>query len=192
MVAQFTEITGSSPQLATQYLQLADFNIEQAMQLYFENGGAPLTEEPLPSTSTPHAPPTAGREHESGVVNIDSDDDVTVDEGRSAPPNQNPHSSTFDDDAAMARRLQEEMYGGEDNSDGVRAPMARTTETLVGPEADLDMDDGDMHASILGQLRARQRGSKYTRPLFSSSTFLSLVSVFFSRFVNELLTILPF
>ncbi|KAI9042271.1 DNA-protein crosslink repair co-factor UBX5 [Aspergillus affinis] len=159
VVAQFTEITGSSPQLATQYLQLTDFNIEQAMQLYFENGGAPLTEEPLPSTSAPHAAPhAAGREHESGIVNVDSDDDVTVDEARSAPPNQLPHASTFDDDAAMARRLQEEMYGGEDNSDGVRAPMARTTETLVGPEA--EMDDGDMHASILGQLRASQRGNR--------------------------------
>jgi hypothetical protein len=30
VVAQFTEITGSNPSLATQYLQLADFNIEQA------------------------------------------------------------------------------------------------------------------------------------------------------------------
>lgn len=162
VVAQFTEITGSSAQLATQYLQLTDFNIEHAMQLYFENGGAPMTEEPSTSTPAPHAtPPTAGRERES-VVNVDSDDDVMVDEARSAPPNQHSHSS-FDDDAAMARRLQEEMYGGEDNLDGVRAPMARTTETLVGPEAELD--DGDMHASILGQLRARQRGSEYTDSL---------------------------
>lgn len=40
-------------------------------------------------------------------------------------------------------------------------PIARTTETLVGPEA--DFDDGDMHASILGQLRARQqRSSQFT------------------------------
>ncbi|KAA8642109.1 hypothetical protein EYZ11_001191 [Aspergillus tanneri] len=159
VVAQFTEITGSNPQLATQYLQLTDFNIEQAMQLYFENGGAPLTEEPIPSTSSPHAAPrTTGRQDESEVIHVDSDDDVAVDENRSTPRNEPSSGSTFDDDAAMARRLQEEMYSGDDSMDDVRAPMARTTETLVGPEA--DFDSGDMHASLLGQLRARQQGSR--------------------------------
>lgn len=156
VVAQFTEITSSSPELATQYLQLTDFNIEQAMQLYFENGGAPLTEEPEPQ----RARRTSGREDESGVVHIDSDDDVTIDESRSAPRSGPAPGSTFDDDAAMARRLQEEIYGGaqQNAEDEVRAPMARTTETLVGPED--DFDDGDMHASILSQVRARQqRGS---------------------------------
>ncbi|KAB8238645.1 hypothetical protein ETB97_007536 [Aspergillus alliaceus] len=162
VVAQFTEITGSSPELATQYLHLADYDIEQAMQLYFENGGAPLTDEPMPSTSDARgARRTAG---DSGVVHVDSDDEVTVDETRSTPRHQAPQSSTYEDDEAMARRLQEEMYGGGAgggggpgvvDDDGVRAPMARTTETLVGPEA--DFDDGDMHASILGQLRARQQ-----------------------------------
>ncbi|GAQ46832.1 hypothetical protein AtubIFM55763_005874 [Aspergillus tubingensis] len=153
VVAQFTEITGSKPELATQYLQLTDFNIEQAVQLFFENGGAPLTDDPLPSASTPQqASHAGGYGNESGVVNIDSDDDVTIDESRSAPRN---HGAMFEDDAAMARRLQEEMYGGGDAEENVRAPMARTTETLVGPEA--DFDDGDMHASILGQLRARQQ-----------------------------------
>ncbi|GAB1194074.1 hypothetical protein APSETT444_003314 [Aspergillus pseudonomiae] len=159
VVAQFTEITGSSPELATQYLHLADYNIEQAMQLYFENGGAPLTDELFPSTSdTPGVRPTAG---DSGAVHIGSDDEVTVDEARSTPRHQPPPNSTYEDDEAMARRLQEEMYGGGGGGgaavedDDVRAPMARTTETLVGPDA--DFDDGDMHASILGQLRARQQ-----------------------------------
>lgn len=148
MLAQFTEITGSSPELATQYLQLTDFNIEQAMQLYFENGGAPLTEEPQPPSSGPQGG------HGDRTAHVDSDDDIAIDETRSTPRNQPPQGSIFEDDAAMARRLQEEMYSGPDTSDGVRAPMARTTETLVGPEA--DYDDDDMHASILGQLRARQ------------------------------------
>lgn len=169
VVAQFTEITSSSPELATQYLQLTDFNIEQAMQLYFENGGAPLTDDPAPAPSTSRSR-QAGYEDESGVVHVDSDDDVTVDESRPAPRSQPAQGSNFEeDDEAMARRLQEELYsgggtgGGErggDNSDGVRAPMARTTETLVGPED--DFDDGDMHANILEQLRARQqRGGMY-------------------------------
>lgn len=150
MVAQFTEITGSTPELATQYLSLADFQIEQAMQLYFENGGAPLTEEP----ARPSRP--SNFEDESSVVHIDSDTDEDVRPGQ-ARPAQPAGGRTFEDDAAMARRLQEEMYGerGAGDEDEVRAPMARTTETLVGPEADLD---DDMHSHILSQLRARRGG----------------------------------
>ncbi|KAL2807849.1 hypothetical protein BJX63DRAFT_410969 [Aspergillus granulosus] len=153
VVAQFSEFTGSTPELAAQYLQLTEFNIEQAMQLYFENDGAPLTREPHASTSTPSRNARlTGYEDESGVVHLDSDDD----EGDVRAPPQEPavDRSIFEDDAAMARRLQEEMYGGQDTTEEVRAPMARTTETLVGPEADFG---GDMHDTILGQLRARQR-----------------------------------
>ncbi|PYH43391.1 DNA-protein crosslink repair co-factor UBX5, partial [Aspergillus saccharolyticus JOP 1030-1] len=162
VVAQFTEITGSKPELAIQYLQLADFNIEQAMQLYFENGGAPLTDEPASSTSAPQQASRArGYEDDSGVVHIGSDDETTVDESTPSARNLPSHNAHFEDDAAMARRLQEEMYRGAGaEEEEVRAPMARTTETLVGPEA--DFDDGDMHASILSQLRARQQ--RHNRP----------------------------
>jgi hypothetical protein len=145
VLAQFAEITGSTPELAGQYLQLADFNIEQAMQLYFDNEGAPLTHEPTPSTSTPNRTSRPAYEDDSGIVHLDSDDD----DARPAPRNP-----AFEDDAAMARRLQEEMYGGQDPADDVRAPMARTTETLVGPDAGFD---GDMTESILSQIRGRQR-----------------------------------
>ncbi|KAL3463141.1 putative UBX domain protein [Aspergillus heterothallicus] len=155
VVAQFSEFTGATPELAAQYLQLTEFNIEQAMQLYFENDGAPLTREPHASTSAPsrHVR-SSGYEDESGVVHLDSDDE----QSDVRPPPQEPHvdRSIFEDDAAMARRLQEEMYGGQDITEEVRAPMARTTETLVGPEADFG---GDMHDTILGQVRARQRRS---------------------------------
>jgi hypothetical protein len=160
VVAQFTEITGSTPELAAQYLEVADFNIEQAMQLYFENGGAEIAEQPShppPASSRPqHASPTRGYEDETGIVHLDSDDeDVTVDETRSSPPSRHPPVSNYEDDAAMAQRLQEELYAGGDSSDGVRAPMARTTETLVGPGPE-GYDDGDMQTAILNQLRARQ------------------------------------
>ncbi|KAL2828773.1 hypothetical protein BDW59DRAFT_143008 [Aspergillus cavernicola] len=151
VVAQFAEFTGSTTERATQYLQLTDFNIEQAMQIYFENDGAPLSREPVPSTSTPNrAPLSSVYEDESGVVHVDSDDD----DPRPTPQDLPINRSAFEDDAAMARRLQEEMYGGQNADDDVRAPMARTTETLVGPESDFG---GDMHENILGQLRARQR-----------------------------------
>jgi hypothetical protein len=145
VVAQFTEITGSTPELAIQYLQIAEFNIEQAMQLFFENGGAPLTSEPS-------QPRGSGVPNDSEVVTIDSDSDDDTPRQRAVP--------AFDDDEAMARRLQEQMYGGPNNEDEVRAPMARTTETLVGPGADYDDDGDDMHTNILSQLRARQRGGE--------------------------------
>ncbi|KAJ5902294.1 UBX domain protein [Penicillium taxi] len=145
LVAQFTEITGSTPELATQYLQLTDFNIEQALPLYFENGGAQLTEPARPTERARH-------EDEAGVIHVgsDTDDDIRVGEDSLQDTN-----ATFEDDAAMARRLQEEMYGGGGannlDDDGVRAPMARTTETLVGPEA----DDADFPADIFSQMRSR-------------------------------------
>lgn len=145
VVAQFTEITGSTPELAIQYLQITEFQIEQAMQLYFESGGAPLTGEPSRPSHR------SGILDDSEVVNIDSDTDDDTPQ-HTAPP-------TFDDDEAMARRLQEQMYGGlagPNNEDEVRAPLARTTETLVGPGADYDSGE-DMHANILSQLRARGR-----------------------------------
>lgn len=132
VVAQFTEVTGSRPELAAQYLQICDFNIEQAMTLYFENGGAPLAEEPT------HA-------------NVDpGDDDVVVDESRST---QAP-TANIEDDEAMARRLQEEMYsGGGGGGDSVRAPMGRTTETLVDDDDFFDDDMPSMHSEMLRRAR---------------------------------------
>ena len=70
-------------------------------------------------------------------------------------------SAAIDDDEAMARRLQEELYAGGNqsndfDSEGVRAPIARTTETLVGPGADWGRDD-QIDAAIEAQLAARHR-----------------------------------
>jgi hypothetical protein len=125
---------------------------------------------------------------EDGVVYIDSDQDISdKDEpqitgsiarrrqarspGRPrsvihAPSNitppARPVANSVDDDEAMARRLQEEFYGGADpasevGSDGVRAPLARTTETLVGPDSYDPMDRDEMREAVLEQMRARQR-----------------------------------
>jgi len=69
---------------------------------------------------------------------------------------------TVDEDEAMARRLQEEYYGstvmgGDVDGEGIRAPIARTTETLVGPESfDVD-DEAQMRAAVLEQMRARHQ-----------------------------------
>lgn len=159
LVAQFTEVTGSTPELAIQYLQVADFQIEQAMQLFFENNGQPIAEsQPQTRTSPPQASRPSrntGYEDEQGVVHLDSDD-----EGFEATEGHNPIAADgasddfLEDDAAMARRLQEELYAGGDQADTVRAPMARTTETLVGPDPD-GLGDGEMQRAILNQLRGR-------------------------------------
>ena len=68
--------------------------------------------------------------------------------------------SSYEDDEAMARRLQEEAYGaggGGAGMDDIRAPMARTTETLVGPDANWGGGEDDMRASIAEQMMARQQ-----------------------------------
>ncbi len=41
-VLNFCEITGADPELALKYLQVNDFNLEQAVSLYMENGGSDL------------------------------------------------------------------------------------------------------------------------------------------------------
>ncbi|KAF3392334.1 UBX domain-containing protein 5 [Talaromyces pinophilus] len=153
VVSQFQEITGSTAELATQYLQVADFDIQQAMQLYFENGGAELGATQQPLSAAASRPNNRG----DNAIHIDSDDeDITIDETRSSAPSRQPAESTFEDDAAMARRLQEEMYAG--GADDVRAPIARTTETLVGPGA-----EGYGDFDPLAQFRMRQAG-RSSRP----------------------------
>ena len=82
----------------------------------------------------------------------------------------------------MAKRLQEELYGegghgsgfgSGPGADGVRAPIARTTETLVAPDPSWagggggggggGDDEDDLGSAILSQLR-RQRHPPGTFP----------------------------
>ncbi|EEH40564.1 UBX domain-containing protein [Paracoccidioides lutzii Pb01] len=199
-VAGFTEITGSTPEVASHYLQLTDGNLEIAMQLYFENGSADIHQEPSVQPAPPHPAPApalsstrpshpSGYQDVHGVVHLDSDGDdddgnynnrnndnnmneieevevvnipVRTSQQQSASTSRPPPSNTtFDDDEALARRLQEEFYAGAEglnavDADGVRAPMARTTETLVDPSADSGFDDASLEEAVLRQMRARQ------------------------------------
>lgn len=80
----------------------------------------------------------------------------------SMTPPARPVTNLVDEDEAMARRLQEEYYGAagsvdELGPDGVRAPMARTTETLVGPESFDATNRDELREAVLEQMRARQR-----------------------------------
>ncbi|KAL9603361.1 MAG: hypothetical protein Q9219_001223 [cf. Caloplaca sp. 3 TL-2023] len=155
---------------------------------------------PVPAPSTRPTTNRPGRRDSDGIVHIDSDSDLDEDLGssisglgrRQAPtanvsgsglqtpstsiPSSHQATHRVDDDEAFARQLQQEMYGGagmdsEVNSEGVRAPIARTTETLIGPDSFDPNDPDDMNAAVLEQIRARQRPRPRDRPgIFNQST----------------------
>jgi hypothetical protein len=161
-VANFVAITSCDPAKAAQYLQLTDHNLEQAIQLFFDSpnldvGGSSAPQPPAAATATTHAP-----------IQIDSDDDM--DFGDDLPSDTPPaFQPNVEDDEAMARRLQEEMYGtgaggaGGLGQDEVRAPIDRRTETLVGPGANWgpeDDGDEDVDALVREQLARRRGGGR--------------------------------
>lgn len=169
-VDTFMAFTGASADVAARYLGLTENNFEQAIQLFFDSpdlGG----EQPAPpappvpaSTRPPRRAPSDG-----GTISDDNDTDMDYgDEEASSRAAAVGQAADVEDDEAMARRMQEEMYAGGDGSagydaDGVRAPIARTTETLVGGPGgyyggdDDDDDDDGAHAVAMAQLRARAR-----------------------------------
>lgn len=178
-VATFTAFTGASPEIARRYLGMTENNPEQAIQLFFDSpdlaSGMDRPSE-LSQPSEPRAPSiprsshpqpratSAGRQVSQGVVHVDSDDDADMDidddDGEQSAARAAAAAADIEDDEAMARRMQEELYAGGDSSagydaDGVRAPLSRTTETLVGGP-DTALPD-DMQARLADHLRARQQ-----------------------------------
>jgi len=159
----FVAITGASSEVARRYLGMTDGNAEQAVQLFFDSPDLASSVDqasqapPVPTSTHPQRAATGGREDGHGIVHLDSDDDdMEIDDDRAASGGQGPgQAAGFEDDEAMARRMQEELYkdGGEFGADGVRAPIARTTETLVGGHGGDYPEDID---AIMRQMRARQ------------------------------------
>ena len=187
-VAQFTAITGTSTDTAAQYLGLTDGDIQTAVELFFAAGGDENVPPSQPS-HTPSIPPpqhqSAGyRQDQGGLIHLDSDEEEVQSDGdaglryqdlrRSAPRSDSAarapttliqragQAGDMDDDEAMARRLQEEIYGeagvsGEVDADGIRAPMGRRTETLVGPGSFDPSDSDEMRAALWQQMQARRQ-----------------------------------
>ena len=189
-LTNFTAITGTTNDRARQYLTLTDGNLEQAIELYYTSDGVdlepvqqnapaqPLQVPSIPPSSTRSGRRRQGYEDNSGVVHVDSEsepeaddnDDETLQQTSTSRVRPQPDASAsstgraglVEDDEAMARRLQEELYGATGAGDvvdaeGIRAPLARTTETLVGPGT-YDMDDeDDIQAAVLEQMRARRQ-----------------------------------
>ena len=210
-LTQFASITGCSNHIAAQYLGLADGDAEQAIELYFANGGAELQTAPTdfqqsdsvrsaPSQPSHSQRQNRGYQDEDGVVHLDDsepEDQDFVDEdenglastepqkkslrsgsrpGRESESQNNlphqgqPDGAAIDNDEAMARRLQEEYYGatghnaGSTNGSsemlddhGYRAPIGRTTETLIGPGSLDPSNAEEMRAAVLDQMARRQQ-----------------------------------
>ena len=185
LISQFSTITNAPPHQARQYLQISEGHLEQAIELFFANGGADLGP-PSPVATSSHPPPvphaTRPRPPADSPIDLDNsdhDDIMDLDDDDEEPPTAATRSlrgarpasppapqpsAEVDADEAMARRLQEELYAGGDmrgaaapvDADGYRAPIARTQETLVGPGDDFDASDpDDMRAMVLEQMRQR-------------------------------------
>jgi hypothetical protein len=181
-ISTFSAITGASSDIARSFLSLTGDDVERAIELYFENPdlvsnvqtGVPP---PVPNPSTR---PSAGREDASGIIHIDSGDDDDDDDIMELEDNDSDQDDAHvaavqaaalaqeAEDAAMAKRLQEELYqenngsgsgaGGMMGADDVRAPIGRTTETLVAPDASWPGGhDDEVESAILAQLRRRRQ-----------------------------------
>lgn len=163
-----TEVT--SQDVARGYLQISGGDVSTAIQTFYEHPEFQSSFAAAHSTSTAaahnldssaRAPSSrlTGREDSHGVVHIDSDDDDDI---LMADDDNNidaiARNIQEDEDAAMARQLQEELSGSGSGaiSDGVRAPIAQTTETLAGPDLAWSPVDEDREAGVIEQLRARQ------------------------------------
>jgi hypothetical protein len=165
-IATVVTVTGTTPERAAQYVQLADGDPNQAVQLFFESDGADLA-----GASSPQPPPAATSGHtgtSDHPIDLDDDDEHISDDNdpeitgfrrqahRHPPPR--PAAADAEDDEAMARRLQEEMYGEGGIEHAVRAPIARQTETLVGPGADpLPLGGAGMDAAIEARMQELTR-----------------------------------
>ncbi len=157
----FVSITSCDPDKASQYLRLTDNNLEQAIQLFFDSPNLDFG----PAT-TSSAPPTASSSAQH-AIRVDSDDEMS-DFNPATNADTPPVPSNLESDEELARRLQEEDYGGggsRNTQDEVRAPIQRTQETLVGPGSNWgpgDADD-DIDAMVQEQLARRQRGKHINR-----------------------------
>ncbi|KAJ8604674.1 hypothetical protein MRB53_041706 [Persea americana] len=147
-IGTFCSFTSGTPEQAQRYLALTDGNVEQAVELFF-------TSPDLGNTAIAAQPNTRDRSNRDNPITIDDDDEENEDGAQDVSSRRN----HYEDDEAIARRMQEEMYGGAGagQEEQIRAPMARTTETLVGPGSNWQDDPNEMRAAIAEQMAARQR-----------------------------------
>ena len=180
-VESFKGITGASDTAARRILDMCGGDLEQSVMLWYGDEdlqrslSTPDTSLPTASTtnaatssarSRPSARQPAGRQDAHGVIHIDSDDeDVAMTEDEVFDSDDDmaqavARTAQEEEDAAIAQRLQDELYSGQaaGDEDGIRAPLARTTETLVAPSYNggYEEDDG-VQAAMMQRLLRRQQ-----------------------------------
>jgi hypothetical protein len=113
--------------------KVSDYDVERAIELYFESGGVDLAG--LAPTHPPPEPPSQTTSlHE--VIDVDDMPDIVATPGPTGP--------TIEDDEAFARRLMQEDVdlsaptGSTSNNDGVRSPIRARNDILVHPDEDYD------------------------------------------------------
>ena len=188
--AQYLQLTEGVLQQA---IELFYANDGASLEQMTNTSQAPLI--PPPSTRPPGRQQRYEEDRE-GIVHIDSDDEYQppsdedevqiteldrrpdIGSTRTASALRTPPIATpppgmtggiIDEDEAMARRLQEELYGGGStgaangrsaealDEDGYRAPIQRTTETLVGPDSFDPSNPEEMRAAVMEQMAARRQ-----------------------------------
>ena len=163
-ISSFVDITGTSASVARGFLEMTNGDMQQAIQLFFEN---PDLQHSISSATRPEATSSRQqrgvREDDQGVIHIDSDDDSDSGDVQEVARN-----AQEEEDAAMAKRLQEDMYSGDPGgAEGVRSPIRGTTETLVAPSSAWGggLGDDDIHSEVMEQIQRRrdQRGRFLTR-----------------------------
>lgn len=181
--AQYLRLTDGDVQQAIDLFFVNDGNDPSgsSSSTHIQSAQAP----PAPSSHTRESRGRPAYEDERGIVHLDSDAEYSDDDKpeitgsrsrriavpdrprstihtpSSMTPPTGQASAAVDDDEAMARRLQEEFYAGagigaEVDPEGIRAPIRRTTETLVGPGS-FDANDDDMRAAVMEQMHARHQ-----------------------------------
>jgi hypothetical protein len=178
-VDNFIAFTGTSADVARRYLGLTENNMEQAIQLFFDSpelaSGVdqppPDSAPSIPAASRPNPQPT-NKSSSTGASHVDSDEEMDLvgddeEDTESTRAAALGRAADYEDDEAIARRMQEELYAGGDGSggydaDGVRAPIERRTETLVGGSDDAYMP-GDIQAAVAQQMAARQRARQHSK-----------------------------
>lgn len=185
-VEYFKAITGAADEVARQYLDLTENIPEQAIQLFFDSpdlasGLGPTSSIPVSSTSAPAQHQSNISFGRRNVESIDLDPDNATDiesdvYGKTSNATRqvidisnNADNTDIEDDESIARRIQAEIYQNGDvmssDVDGIRAPIERRREVLVGEE----WPENNMQASSYQQIRA----APYNRPGLSTSLFFS-------------------
>lgn len=112
---------------------MSDYNVERAIELYFESGGIDLGP---PSTNLPPSVPGNRTPSQHEIIEVDDLPDVEEEQRATGP--------TIEDDEAFARRLMQEDVdlsapaANASNDDGVRSPIRARNDILVHPDEDYD------------------------------------------------------